>query len=332
MHVSTGSGGGLVPRVHHAPRDGPICIGAPAAHGLAVLELAVPCSAVLKLAVPCSAVPELEVPCSAVPELAVPCSAVPELAVLHCPAGLWLAGPSWAAGLWLAGPSWAAGLWLAGPPLQLGCGWWGPPGQLGCGWWGPPGQRGWGWRWPPVLRGWGWRWPPGQLGCGWRGLPGQRGWGWRWTAGLWLAGPSWAVRMGLAVTSWAAGLWLAGPSRAARMGLAGPSWAAGMMAVFSAVLLLSDLPGFLWPFPTLGGVTAESTLPPGPLGAAWVAGVFPLSRRALANFWCFTGGGLAVLWLCATLAVLVAGALHIPVTTGTTGPGDVVVEVQVRDL
>ncbi|KAJ1191334.1 hypothetical protein NDU88_000650 [Pleurodeles waltl] len=61
------------------------------------------------------------------------------------------------------------------------------------------------------------------------------------------------------------------------------------------VLLFPDLPGFLWPFPTLGGVTAESTLPLGPLGAAWVAGVFPLSRRALANFWCFTGGtGCAV--------------------------------------
>ncbi|KAJ1159979.1 hypothetical protein NDU88_000482 [Pleurodeles waltl] len=47
------------------------------------------------------------------------------------------------------------------------------------------------------------------------------------------------------------------------------------------------------------------------------------------NFCCFTGmgGERAVLWLRATMAVLVAGAIHIPLTTGTTGPVDVVAEV-----
>ncbi|KAJ1173399.1 hypothetical protein NDU88_005235 [Pleurodeles waltl] len=39
-----------------------------------------------------------------------------------------------------------------------------------------------------------------------------------------------------------------------------------------------------------------------------------------------------MLWLRATVAALVAGALQIPVTTGTTGPGDVVAEVLVWDL
>ncbi|KAJ1127564.1 hypothetical protein NDU88_005963 [Pleurodeles waltl] len=105
-----------------------------------------------------------------------------------------------------------------------------------------------------------------------------------------------------------------------------------MMAVSSAMLLFPDFPGFLWPFPTLEGVAVDSTLPPGPLGVVLVAEVFPLSRRALANFLCFTGGGLSVLWLRATLAALVAGALQIPVTTGTAGPRDVVAEVLVRDL
>ncbi|KAJ1150046.1 hypothetical protein NDU88_002844, partial [Pleurodeles waltl] len=51
MDLSTGSGGELVPRVHHSPRDVPSCVSA---HGLAVLETAVPCSVVLELAVPCS--------------------------------------------------------------------------------------------------------------------------------------------------------------------------------------------------------------------------------------------------------------------------------------
>ncbi|KAJ1098975.1 hypothetical protein NDU88_004080 [Pleurodeles waltl] len=110
------------------------------------------------------------------------------------------------------------------------------------------------------------------------------------------------------------------------------SWSVGMMAVFSAVLLFPDLLTFLWPFHTLDGVAADSTLPPVPLGAALVAGVFPLSRQALANCRCFTGGGLSVLWLRATLAALVAGALQVPVTTGTTGPGDVVAEVLGWDL
>ncbi|KAJ1127949.1 hypothetical protein NDU88_006342 [Pleurodeles waltl] len=91
-----------------------------------------------------------------------------------------------------------------------------------------------------------------------------------WAAGM-VAVASWAEGM-MAVASWAVGM------------MAVASWAAGMMAVSSVVLLFPDFPGFLWPFPTLEGVAADSTLPPGPLGAALVAGVFPLSRRALANF------------------------------------------------
>ncbi|KAJ1123162.1 hypothetical protein NDU88_001635 [Pleurodeles waltl] len=115
------------------------------------------------------------------------------------------------------------------------------------------------------------------------------------------------------------------------MGLAVASWAAGRMAAFSAVLLFPDFEDFFCPFTTLGGVTAYSTLPPGPLGAALPAGVFPLSRRALSNFWCFTGGGLAVLWLRVTLAALVPGALHIPLTC-TTGTGIFLAEVLLWDL
>ncbi|KAJ1182090.1 hypothetical protein NDU88_007285 [Pleurodeles waltl] len=145
-----------------------------------------------------------------------------------------------------------------------------------------------------------------------------------------MAVASWAAGM-MAVASWAAGLVLAVASWAAGM-MAVASWAAGMMAVFSAVLLFPDLLTFLWPFPTLEGVAADSTLPPVPLGVALLAGVFPLSRRALANFLCLTGGGLSVLWPRATLAALVAGALQIPVTTGTTGPGDVVAVVLGWDL
>ncbi|KAJ1129329.1 hypothetical protein NDU88_007700 [Pleurodeles waltl] len=105
-----------------------------------------------------------------------------------------------------------------------------------------------------------------------------------WAAGLVLAVLSWAAGLVLKVASWAAGLVLAVLSWAAGLVLEVASWAAGMMAVFSAVLLFPDFPGFLWPFPTLEGVTAESTLPPGPLGAALVAGVLPLSCQALANF------------------------------------------------
>ncbi|KAJ1118377.1 hypothetical protein NDU88_006568 [Pleurodeles waltl] len=93
-----------------------------------------------------------------------------------------------------------------------------------------------------------------------------------------------------------------------------------------------DLPVLLCPFPTLDGGAAVSTLPTVPLGAASVADFFPLSRRALANFLCFTGGGLSVLWLLATLAALLPGALQKPVTTGTTGPADVVAEVLGWDL
>ncbi|KAJ1103800.1 hypothetical protein NDU88_001221 [Pleurodeles waltl] len=96
-------------------------------------------------------------------------------------------------------------------------------------------QLGWGCRSFIGQLGCGWWDPPGQLGCGWRDPPGQRRWGWRWSPGQ----QRWGWR-----------------------------WPPGMMAVFSAAL---DLPAFFWPFPTLGGVTAESTLPPVPLGAAWVA-------------------------------------------------------------
>ncbi|KAJ1216534.1 hypothetical protein NDU88_004135 [Pleurodeles waltl] len=52
---------------------------------------------------------------------------------------------------------------------------------------------------------------------------------------------------------------------------------------------------------------------------------FPQTCR----FYC---GGLSVLWLLATLAALVLGALQKPVTTGTTGPADFVAEVLGRDL
>ncbi|KAJ1150050.1 hypothetical protein NDU88_002848 [Pleurodeles waltl] len=89
-----------------------------------------------------------------------------------------------------------------------------------------------------------------------------------------LSGPAGLV---LAVTSWVVGL------------MAVDSWAAGLMAVFSAMPIFPDLLGFLCHFPTLEGVAADSTLPPVPLGAALVAGVFPLSRRTLANVLCLTG-------------------------------------------
>ncbi|KAJ1083057.1 hypothetical protein NDU88_003217 [Pleurodeles waltl] len=113
MHVSTGSGGGLVPRVLHPVKDRrsgcmsplilegdwcpeyithPVTVPVASVSLLAVLETAVPCSAVLELAVPCSAVLETAVPCSAVLELVVLCSAVRETAV-PCSAVLELAVP-----------------------------------------------------------------------------------------------------------------------------------------------------------------------------------------------------------------------------------------------
>ncbi|KAJ1215244.1 hypothetical protein NDU88_002853 [Pleurodeles waltl] len=103
-----------------------------------------------------------------------------------------------------------------------------------------------------------------------------------WATGLLLAVLSGAVGL-LAVATWATGLLLAVLSGAVGL-LAVASWAAGLMAVFSAVLIFLDLPVFLCPFPTLEGVAADSAIPTVPLRAALVAGVFPLSRRALANF------------------------------------------------
>ncbi|KAJ1182081.1 hypothetical protein NDU88_007276 [Pleurodeles waltl] len=134
-----------------------------------------------------------------------------------------------------------------------------------------------------------------------------------WAAGL-VAAVSWAAAL-LAAVSWAAVL------------LAAVSWAAGLLSVLSAVQIFPDVPVLLCPFPTLDGGAAVSTPPTVHLGAALVADFFPLSRRALANFLCFTGGGLSVLWLLATLAALLSGALQKLVTTGTTGPADVVAEV-----
>ncbi|KAJ1164713.1 hypothetical protein NDU88_005147 [Pleurodeles waltl] len=93
-----------------------------------------------------------------------------------------------------------------------------------------------------------------------------------------------AVTQLLAVLHGPVGLLLVVASWAAGLVLAVASWAAGMMADFSAVLLFPDLLTFLCPFPTLEGVSADSTLPPVPLGEALVAGVFPLSRRAWATF------------------------------------------------
>ncbi|KAJ1126996.1 hypothetical protein NDU88_005402 [Pleurodeles waltl] len=103
------------------------------------------------------------------------------------------------------------------------------------------------------------------------------------------------------------------------------------MAAFSAVLLFPDFGDFFCPFNTLGGVTADSALPPGPLRAVFPPGVFTLSRRPLSNLRCFTGGGLAVLWLRVTVAALVAGALHTPLTR-TTGTRLFLAEVLLRDL
>ncbi|KAJ1141541.1 hypothetical protein NDU88_007870 [Pleurodeles waltl] len=114
----------------------------------------------------------------------------------------------------------------------------------------------------------------------------------------------------MSVASWPAGM------------MAVASWPAGMMAVSSAVLLFPDFPGFLWPFPTLEGVAADPTLPPGSLGAALVAGVFPPLLPGT--------GQLLMLYRWGT--ALVAGAIQIPVTTGTTGPGNVVAEVLGWDL
>ncbi|KAJ1197530.1 hypothetical protein NDU88_001387 [Pleurodeles waltl] len=50
----------LLYQEHERRQRRPRCVSAPAAHGLAVLEMAVPCSAVLEMAVPCSAVLEME--------------------------------------------------------------------------------------------------------------------------------------------------------------------------------------------------------------------------------------------------------------------------------
>ncbi|KAJ1189211.1 hypothetical protein NDU88_005961 [Pleurodeles waltl] len=140
---------------------------------------------------------------------------------------------------------------------------------------------------------------------------------------------SWAAVL-VAAVSWAAGL-VAAVSWAAVLVVA-VSWAAGLVAVLSTVQIFPDLPVLLCPFPTLDGGAAVSTLPIVPRGAALVAGFFPLSRRALANFLCFTGGGLSVLWLLATLAALLPGTLQKLVTTGTTGRADVVAEVLGWDL
>ncbi|KAJ1115176.1 hypothetical protein NDU88_003402 [Pleurodeles waltl] len=135
----------------------------------------------------------------------------------------------------------------------------------------------------------------------------------------------------LVVASWAAELLLAVTSCTVWL-LAVASCAVWLLAVLSAMLIFSDLPVSLCPLPNLDGVAAISTLPTVPLGAALVAGFFPLSRRALANFLCLTGGVLSELWLLATLPALLHGALQKPVTTGTTGPADVVAEVLGWDL
>ncbi|KAJ1209679.1 hypothetical protein NDU88_005052 [Pleurodeles waltl] len=65
------------------------------------------------------------------------------------------------------------------------------------------------------------------------------------------------------------------------------SLAAVLVAVLSAVQVFPDLPVLVCPVPTLDGGAAGSTLPPVPLGAAVFEDSFPLSCRALANFWCF---------------------------------------------
>ncbi|KAJ1145823.1 hypothetical protein NDU88_012107 [Pleurodeles waltl] len=222
------------------------------------------------------------------------------LAVLSGPAGLVLAVASWVAGQVLAVAYWAAGQVLAVASWAAG--------QV-----------------PAVGS-----WAAGQVLAVASWATGQGLAVAFWAAGQGLAVASWAAGM-MAVGSWAAGQVLAVASWAAGMMAVG-SWAAGMMAVFSAVLLFPDLLTFLWPFPTLEGVAADSTLPPVRLGVDLVAGVLPPLLRALANFRCLTGGGLSVLWLRATLAALVAGALQILMTTGTTGPGDVVAEVLGWDL
>ncbi|KAJ1208190.1 hypothetical protein NDU88_003576 [Pleurodeles waltl] len=94
MLFSTGSGGGLVPRVHRSPRDGPSSVTAPAAYGLPVLELAV--LALFSGACPVQrCLPWRSLPCSAVlalfsgacrvqrclPWRSLPCSAVLDFAV-----------------------------------------------------------------------------------------------------------------------------------------------------------------------------------------------------------------------------------------------------------
>ncbi|KAJ1150143.1 hypothetical protein NDU88_002940 [Pleurodeles waltl] len=159
-------------------------------------------------------------------------------------------------------------------------------------------------------------------------LPAVLLWAVPWAAVL-LAGVYSAAGL-VAAVSWAAGL-VAAVSWAAVL-LAVVSWAGGLVAVLSAVQIFPDLPVLLCPFLTLDGGAAVSTPPTVPLGAALVADFFPLSRRALGNFLCFTGGGLSVLWLLATLAARLPGALQKPVTTGITGPADVVAEVLGLDL
>ncbi|KAJ1122075.1 hypothetical protein NDU88_000579 [Pleurodeles waltl] len=114
--------------------------------------------------------------------------------------------------------------------------------------------------------------------------------------------------------------------------VAAMSLAAVLVLVLSAMQVFGDLPVFLCPFSTLDGGAAVFPLLTVLLGEALVVDVFPFSCRALANFLCFLGGGLSVVWLLGTLAALLLGALQKLVTAGTTVPANVVAEVLGWDL
>ncbi|KAJ1140574.1 hypothetical protein NDU88_006923 [Pleurodeles waltl] len=314
MLFSTGSGKGLVTRVQHTPRDGPSCVTGPGANGLAVLSMAVfaqfsgPWPVQRCLSCQCQT-------CSAVLSMAVfalfsgHCQGSPSL-----PSRAVAGGPSWvswamACGALLA--TWAvAGGGLLGSDDEAGSGFLGSDDGAGSGLLGSDDGAGGGLLGSDSGGGLlgsddgagvaSWAVTMGLAEASWAVTPVVASWAVTLAVAYWavtmrLAVASWAVTMRLAVASWAETMGLAVASWAVTMGLAVASWAvmmglaeascpAGLIAVFSAVLLLPDFGDFTCPFPTLGGVTAESALPPGPLCAALMAGGFPLSRRALYNF------------------------------------------------